>query len=119
MPPVYLYHSTSAQLDAVLLPGVPLGCFAEPTYESEILPLEANNLIVLISDGLPELRDHTKGFLGYEAVEESIKRNRHQSPQEILQALIKLGEDWSGGQANEDDITLMVVKRTPLSGNLT
>ena len=50
-------------------------------------------------------------MLGYKAVLECIKSNGHLSAEEIKQSLLDLGEAWLNGLHNQDDITIVVVKK--------
>ncbi len=67
--------------------------------------------LVFISDGLPEATNHAEEMLGYEAVMDCVKANGHQGAEEQKQALLDLGAAWLGGLRNQDDITIVVVKK--------
>ena len=50
-------------------------------------------------------------MLDYEAVKNCIHKNGQKPSKEILDQLIKLGDDWMDGKMNEDDITIVVIKK--------
>ena len=50
-------------------------------------------------------------MLDYEAVKNCIQNNGKKSSEEILDRLIKLGDNWMDGKMNEDDITIVVIKK--------
>ena len=50
-------------------------------------------------------------MLDYEAVKNCIQNNGKKSSEEILDQLIILGNDWMDGKMNEDDITIVVIKK--------
>ena len=47
----------------------------------------------------------------YEAVKNCIHKNGKKSSKKILDQLIKLGDNWMDGKMNEDDITIVVIKK--------
>ena len=50
-------------------------------------------------------------MLGYEAVFNCIKENGHLCADEQKQALLDLGSGWLGDLRNQDDITIVIVKK--------
>ena len=50
-------------------------------------------------------------MLGYKAVLDCVKNNGKFSAQEIKQSLFDLGSAWLDGVQNQDDITIVVVKK--------
>ena len=51
-------------------------------------------------------------MLGYEAVMDCVQVNGKLSAEEQKQALLDLGTAWLGELRNQDDITIVVVKKT-------
>jgi serine phosphatase RsbU (regulator of sigma subunit) len=72
---------------------------------------KAGDVMVMISDGLPELPNPTNDLLDYEKVENCIKENAERSAEEIKNALVYLSDDWAKGVMNPDDITIVVIKK--------
>ena len=50
-------------------------------------------------------------MLDYEPVKDCIATNGDKSAQGIIDSLIDLGEEWMSGLMNDDDITLVVIKK--------
>jgi serine phosphatase RsbU (regulator of sigma subunit) len=67
--------------------------------------------LVFISDGLPEAANHTEDMLGYQAVQDCVQANGHHNANDQKQALLDLGSAWLGDLRNQDDITIVVVKK--------
>ena len=67
--------------------------------------------LVFISDGLPEATNVSDEMLGYEAVMDCVQVNGEHSAEEQKQALLDLGTVWLGELRNQDDITIVVVKK--------
>ena len=112
MPPVYHYHGDTGELDEVLLEGLPLGSIKDETFSLEEFDFNQGDSLVFISDGLPEAANHTGEMLGYEAVYNCIKANGNQSAEAQKQSLLDLGNAWLGDLRNQDDITIVVVKKS-------
>ena len=67
---------------------------------------------MFISDGLPEATNSSNNMLGYKAVLDCVKTNGDQSAEKQKEALLNLGSTWLGDIRNQDDITIVVVKKT-------
>ena len=111
MPPAYLYKERTGEADEILIPGLPLGSMKKADFDLHSFNLEKNDALVLISDGLPECVNHEGEMLDYEAVKNCVSNNGSKSAQGIIDSLIGLGEDWMSGLMNDDDITLVVIKK--------
>ena len=111
MPPAYLFRGETKVVEEILIPGLPLGSMKNATFDSEIFEFKIDDALILISDGLPECVDHNDEMLDYDAVKNCIEKNGHKSANGIKDALIKLGDDWMDGLMNDDDITLVIIKR--------
>ena len=111
MPPAYLYKHSEKEADEILVPGLPLGSMKKADFDLHSFNLESNDALVLISDGLPECVNHEGEMLDYEPVKECIAANGNKSAQGIIDSLIDLGDEWMSGLMNDDDITLVVIKK--------
>tara|TARA_B110000438_G_scaffold108845_2_gene106849 strand:+ start:1778 stop:5152 length:3375 start_codon:yes stop_codon:yes gene_type:complete len=111
MPPAYLYKEETGKVDEILIPGLPLGSMKKADFDLQSFSLESNDVLVLISDGLPECVNHEGEMLDYEPIRECIQLNGEKSADGIINSLIDLGDDWMSGLMNDDDITLVVIKK--------
>ena len=112
MPPVYHYHSKTGEVDEILIGGLPLGSIKDETFVLENFGFETGDSLVFISDGLPEAINRSDEMLGYEAVYDCVRTNGEQGAEAQKQALLDLGSSWLGDIRNQDDITIVVVKKT-------
>ena len=111
MPPAYLYKDKTGSVDEILIPGLPLGSMKKADFDLQSFPLNPNDVLVLISDGLPECVNHEGEMLDYDPIKDCIELNGDKSAKDIIDALIGLGDKWMSGLMNDDDITLVVIKR--------
>ena len=71
----------------------------------------SGDIIVMISDGLPECENSNGEILGYNKIKDTILSFSNESANTIKHSLIDLGNDWLGENKNQDDITFMIIKK--------
>jgi serine phosphatase RsbU (regulator of sigma subunit) len=114
MPPALLYRAARREIETLRLTGAPLGSLTSYQYKQQETVLEAGDVLVLLSDGLPERFNTQDELFGDEQVGAALLAVAERSPQEIIEALSKAGEAWAQGRAQDDDVTLVVLKvRSP------
>ena len=111
MPPAYHYHADSGEVDEILIEGLPLGSLKDETFDLVQIDFNKGDSLIFISDGLPEATNVSNQMLGYEAVMDCVQANGKHSAEEQKQALLDLGTVWLGELRNQDDITIVVVKK--------
>ena len=107
----YGFNSKKNNLEEILVPNLPLGGIQREKFDGIKLNFKKGDLIVMISDGLPELPNPNEEILDYEKVEQCLKNNSKKGAEEIKDALVNLSEEWSNGILNPDDITIVVIKK--------
>jgi serine phosphatase RsbU (regulator of sigma subunit) len=110
MPPTYIFRSSTMKVDELSLEGMPLGAMKESKYQVMKEQLSSGDTILLMSDGLPELKNPDNEIFDYSRVEQVFRDVAGQSPQLIVDRLVDAGEIWRKNQLAEDDVTLMVIK---------
>ena len=58
MPPFFYYNSKKATCEEILLEGLPLGGLKNESYTKQSLEMSKGDTIMVVSDGLPEARQH-------------------------------------------------------------
>ena len=81
----------------------------------ELVEKSFNNgdILVLLSDGLPEAPDLEGNLLDYQPVMNCIEKVAHLGAAQVKQSLIDLADDWLDGTQNPDDITFVVFEKQP------
>jgi serine phosphatase RsbU (regulator of sigma subunit) len=110
MPPVLIYRALSGDIDEVEIPGVPLGFTAQFEYEQRDLDLLVGDVIVLMSDGLPERRNANDDELGYVATQALFRESVDSDPIGICKHMAEGGNTWAAGRPQDDDVTFVVIK---------
>jgi hypothetical protein len=111
MPPTYYYNAKAKLVEEVLVPNLPLGGIETEEFDSITKDFNSGDVIVMISDGLPELPNPQDELLDYPKVEDCVKANAHKDAESIKDALVELSDTWADGVMNPDDITIVVVKK--------
>ncbi len=111
MPPIYLYKASTKSIEEFMNNGLPLGGFKDEEYVLETRSFESVDILVQLSDGLPEAPNSKGEMYDYEKLKNLILSTVHLPSKEIIDVLMKSVDEWMEGQHNPDDITLVVTKK--------
>ena len=111
MPPIYHFEKKNKKVDEIQLSNLPLGGLMNESFSVIDKKFGKDDVLVMISDGLPEAPNKKGELLDYEAVKKCIEENGYKSANEIKNELVKLSETWLDGIHNPDDITIVVCKK--------
>ncbi|MBO0724494.1 MAG: SpoIIE family protein phosphatase [Blastocatellia bacterium] len=110
MPPLLIYRAASGDVEEITLRAIPLGGLTSYQYKQQKLPIAPGDVIVLMSDGLPERFNAENEMLDYPATKRALAAVANHSPREIIEHFVSLGDEWSNGRPQDDDVTFVVLK---------
>lgn len=110
MPPVLIYRAATGEVVEVKLTGVPLGSVTSYRYRQEEFPLSSGDIVVLMSDGLPERFNPASEMLGYDQPKLALAESAALSAQAIIERMTHDAEVWADGHPLDDDVTFVVLK---------
>lgn len=110
MPHALIYRSRLKQIEETALKGMPLGSFPDFAYRQSEFGLEKDDVLLLLSDGLPEMFNEQQEELGDAAVKSIFAASARKSPEQIIQDLVAAGNRWAGDKPQADDVTLLAIK---------
>jgi len=115
--PILKFDAVHQRCDRHLPTSFPLGAMPLSAPPSAItLSIRPGDILLLISDGIFDYRNPAGEPFG-EARVERIVLERHREPVAVLmQALLDAVAAFAGGAPQEDDMTLVLVKREPGAG---
>jgi len=90
--------------------GPPLGMSDEPPGVATETWKKGEDLLVLFTDGIIDVRSPTGDRLGEAKVLEVVSANRLQQPDEILRHVFEMLDDHTAGAPSDDDLTLLVLR---------
>ncbi|MFI5251679.1 MAG: GAF domain-containing SpoIIE family protein phosphatase [Bacteroidota bacterium] len=108
----YLLTSTD-QIIRLKTGGLMLGIMPSYPFKEETISFKPGDTLVMYSDGVPEARNNVGDFFGDEALEKILIEHRSQSPAHILSSVIEAVKKHAGTHPQSDDITIVVIRRTP------
>ena len=110
MPPVLIFRAATQSIEELVLKAPPLGAFANFMFQERETTLHRDDVLLLVSDGLTERFNADDEQLGDECIHECFLQNSSTNPQGIIEALVRLGDEWGGVRPQDDDVTLLTVK---------
>jgi len=110
MPSLFVYKKSEDKVKEYVKQSMPLGAIAKFDFQTEQFEVDSGDIILLLSDGLPELFNHTNEMFGYKRVEKLLQTNANRTSEEIIEQLKLASTEWAGEQDADDDITFVVIK---------
>ncbi len=120
MPPALHFRATTGEIEEVALAGMPLGARADYAYSERLLELAPGDVVLLMSDGFPELPNASGEPLGYERARARFAAAAAPAgvgAGAIVAALERAASDWAAAgsdaaPAPSDDVTFLVLRAT-------
>ncbi|HZS08683.1 MAG TPA: SpoIIE family protein phosphatase [Blastocatellia bacterium] len=110
MPALLICRAASGEVEEVALRGMPLGSAANYPYRQEEVSLSAGDVVVLMSDGLPERFNEQSEMFDEARTKMVLAEAAGKSPAEIIAHFVRAGDEWAGGRPQDDDVTFVVLK---------
>ena len=112
MPPAFLHRRSDGSVEEILLKGMPLGAMKNFPYLLHETSMAPGDTLLLLTDGLPEQKNGNQEMFDYAQVQQVFVEGIGGSPESIIQRLVSAGDSWMSGVALDDDITLLVIRKT-------
>ncbi|HUN62670.1 MAG TPA: PP2C family protein-serine/threonine phosphatase [Candidatus Sulfotelmatobacter sp.] len=98
------------KLERIESNGLLFGIIADPDYPVREFAIHPGERLVLYTDGLIEPQNASGEFFGDRKLEEVVRKNQARPPVELLEQMLAEVRAWlPNAQAQQDDITLMVI----------
>jgi sigma-B regulation protein RsbU (phosphoserine phosphatase) len=110
-PPIILRTSTrSSKLLHLKSAGIPIGIALDSRFPSRTFQLEIDDVLVAYTDGITEAENREGEFWGQKRLETVLRSSSHQTAEQIMQAILDKVSVFVNGQAQHDDMTLVVLQ---------
>jgi sigma-B regulation protein RsbU (phosphoserine phosphatase) len=106
-----LLHANTGECQELTARGIILGRFDNIELEEDEVELLPGDVFVCYTDGVTDAINAQQEPLGEERLAEIISRNAKGSAERLLAAIIEEIDDFIGETPQEDDLTLVIVKR--------
>lgn len=111
MPPALLYRCATGEVESIDLKGMPLGSVPDYPYALTSVSFCKDDVLVLLSDGYPELLNEKGEMIGYEKPAEILAKAGCAPIDSIIDHFREEADKWACNSTANDDITFVVVKR--------
>jgi serine phosphatase RsbU (regulator of sigma subunit) len=112
MPPAFLHRQGDGSVEEILLKGMPLGAMKNFPYLLHETTMAPGDTLLLLTDGLPEQKNAGQEMFDYARVQQTFVENVAGTPESIIQRLVSAADSWMSGVVLDDDITLLVIRKT-------
>jgi phosphoserine phosphatase RsbU/P len=114
--PILHFHAASAQCTRHKPTGFPLGAMRlAASRPAASLALQPGDVLLLLSDGIFEYHDAAQRQFGEDRVERIVAEHHGRSMAELSAILFDAVRDFAQGAPQEDDMTIVLVKREAAS----
>ena len=110
IPPLLVYRTDKNTIEEYKLKGMPLGAVKSFPYETIDIELTTGDVVLLMTDGLPELFNKEKESFGEDRLKKVFLQNTGKTMDELVDALLLAGEEWRGESKQNDDITFVAFR---------
>ncbi len=111
-----LYRAATGEVEVLKPPGMALGIDSGDVFDRITgdlsVPLETDDCLVLYTDGVTEMLDANGDEFGPERMLRSIKASASEGAQGVITRLTDDVRNFAAGHPQNDDITLIVVRKT-------
>lgn len=107
--PPFLLHADGS-LEAVEGSGLPVGMVPQWSYEQHQVPLRAGDMLVIVSDGIMEVRDPSGEFWDEACVPAAVREHGMKPVPALAETLCALADQYAAGADQYDDMTVVTVR---------
>jgi hypothetical protein len=110
-PPLILHaDGTFSELDST---GLPIAMIEEVIPMAADAELRPGDLMTVFSDGIPEATTDGDRFLGLDVVKDILVKHRDEPLEAIREHIVTAVAEFLAGEPNSDDVTLLLLRRSP------
>lgn len=87
-----------------------LGMFEDLKIESSTIQLNAQDFVILFTDGITEAMSDKEAFFGYQRLEELICSLQNPTPEGLVKTILNDVRSFTGQESQTDDLSILVLK---------
>jgi len=103
------YRISSGRVEALSLPGLPLGLFPERAFPAREFPFSSGDILVFLTDGFVEAVDGNDEAFGFERLEAQLSAHAPEGAAALRSALLSAVDAHAVDRAADDDRTLLIL----------
>ena len=105
-----IVRRSSGTIERLSIGGLPLGMWADKTYEAGTVILQPGDWLTVFTDGVVEAENASKEEYGEQRLLNILQGGAEATPQELLRRVMSDLDDFVGPTPQHDDVTCMLVK---------
>ncbi len=110
--PLLCYRADIGSFTVSKLDGVPIGIMEDVAYQQAKVKLNPGDFVVLITDGITEMRNENREEYGYAKFQLLLKENHQMSAGELVELVVGDVDRFRGNTPPHDDMTMLILKRS-------
>ncbi len=103
-------HCHDGKVEEIPVTGLPIGLFANATYDELNIRGQAGDVFLFFSDGILDATSSQGEMFGRHRLEKITRSNAHRSAEELVDAIFKAVSGHAEGVETFDDQTIVVMK---------
>jgi DNA-binding NarL/FixJ family response regulator len=112
-PPYLISSQKGKPFDRLRATGMALGVMEGTVWNQKIVKFIPGDVLLLYTDGVTEAQDKSGRFYGERRLQEVLRSLGSRPAQEILEAVLDDLKRFTGGMQQQDDVTMIVIRRKP------
>ena len=112
-PPYLISNQKGKPFDRLRATGMALGVMEGTVWNQKIVKFIPGDVLMLYTDGITEAQDRTGRFYGERRLQDVLRSLGNRPAQEILDAVLEDLEKFTRGAQQQDDVTMIVIRRKP------
>lgn len=108
--PVHLLTQESSQVEPIQTKGIGLGIMEDVAFENKKVQLNPGDLVAMSSSGIVKAKSLNDNEFGQKQLDDILIKDRNSSASQIVDSVEKSIQRFSAGVAQQDDMTLIVIK---------
>lgn len=113
--PIFVYSSDNQSFSILEAQALPLGVLPDLWEAVPVqLRMKPGDIVILITDGFLEWENNTGDQFGSERLSAVVRRFSDREPEVIIAELYDSVLNFAQGTAQQDDLTAILIKRSPL-----
>ncbi|MCU0329934.1 MAG: serine/threonine-protein phosphatase, partial [Candidatus Kapabacteria bacterium] len=109
IPPVLHYSASNGTVRQMIVKGLPLGSPVHVPIDAQHCRVESGDVLLLMTDGLPELFNKQRETLGMEAIIDTLRLSANATANDIVSHIIDTTDEFRNGEDFHDDVTIVAV----------
>ena len=109
---LWLHGKGVSRIEEMPNTGVPIGIVGDTAYaQAGPVTIEAGDVVAIGTDGIWESRGPDGDLFGKDRLRDILKAHADASARDVFDAVIAAVSAFRGSEPQEDDVTLVVIKR--------